>query len=622
MQALDAAVTAAAAAQGERSSHYPGKIKRKTSDHGHYGHHGAHHRHGHAHVVHHAHPKTSRSESNLMKLSRTPSSSTMSALTSESGSTAHSRKRREHKDEEIVQVIEGDGEGEDVEEAEDEEWESGEETPAPGSRRHRSVSDPVKQAALRRVSGASAAASTASQQQQDAKGGGSPLDLGAPTPGVEPPVTQRTTGFPAAVTTPGSVSTPASASDAAPGAATPPSDSMRSTSATSQVIATESDSSDVRPAEPPISAQSQGGPAVDNTAEGSAFPFPRIPKEETRETYTDDHAVVQSPTSIKQQQKAPKASAPAPIRGRVDSLPAVPAMAESAPQHAPVMTKQASHTSLRSLRAPHPLNSPSDPRGPGHGSPTSKRVASLHYPPAAPAVVYRETVGGQGWDETGSAGATSAPASATAASATSAAGQTPDKPPGRTERMGSFSSVRSLKDLLAQSGIATPSRNQTFAGSAPSSRHPSRRLTAMQAASAASRLNTTSDPVAYHQSLGFSPATAETAHLLSRFLPAKKQRRPRWVITLREAQLAGEAAERGEMHDYRVGLTDGQYREAHESLVQTLKQMPRSTMPRRGPRSYYNILSPEEQPIEPAQGQTPFEASVARCLVQRPKLVM
>jgi hypothetical protein len=151
----------------------------------------------------------------------------------------------------------------------------------------------------------------------------------------------------------------------------------------------------------------------------------------------------------------------------------------------------------------------------------------------------------------------------------------------------------------------------------------------MQAASAASRLNTTSDPVAYHHSLGFSPATAETAHLLSRFLPAKKPHRPRWSITHREALEAAEATERGEMPNYRIGLTDGQYREAHESLVATLKEVGKSQQLRRGPRSQgYTALLTGATAEEPAPrnshraGQTPFELSMARCMTQRPALVV
>lgn len=153
----------------------------------------------------------------------------------------------------------------------------------------------------------------------------------------------------------------------------------------------------------------------------------------------------------------------------------------------------------------------------------------------------------------------------------------------------------------------------------------------MQAATAVSRLNTTSDPVAYHQSLGFSPATAETAHLLSRFLPQKRSRRPRWAITAREALAAHQALEAGEEppEPGRVGLTDGQYRDAHESLLATLRSLGGTRHARRGtaPRSYsYQSLlgATEEMSIAPRRregtGMSPFELSAARCMAQRPRV--
>jgi hypothetical protein len=485
--------------------------------------------------------------------------------------------------EEEIQVIEDDAAA--AEDAEEGEWESGDETPA----RHRSVSNPAE-AMYRRVSEAStrSAQEQQPQQPQDEPVVSPDAVAAAPTP-RDPPATQRTTGFPGAR----APLTPASIASVSAGATSQSEHSPAASTVGSAAL------------------EVTTKPAATRTRDG--FPFPEMPRDRehedgadgAKETHTDDHASVAA-ASPQRERRVPSTQTGIQ-RSRVPSMPAQ------------TLTKQASYTSLRSLRAPHPLNS--------HDNRTeaSKRMSSIHCPPAAPAVVYRESVGGLGWEV-----AVASPTSATGAP------DTPVTPQGcRTERIGSFSSVRSLKGVLSTSS-ASP-RTPTFSsGTGP--RHPSRRLTALQAASAAARLNTTSDTVAYHQSLGFSAATAETAHLLSRFLPPKAPHRPGWVITTREAIEAHAAAERGELHEYRLGLTDGQYRDAHESLVHTLKEI-KAQQPRgRARSSYYGYgallggaanaaaqpfsADAAAVPVGAGDGQTPFELSVARCLTQRPKFVV
>lgn len=566
MQVLDAVAPPAAA-----------KMKRKTSEH---------HAVNHAHVHRPHGPKTSRSESHLPGLSRTPSSGTVSQLQSDG-----SRRRKDVE----VEVISGDGGDDDGDDGED--WESGDEaaTPAGGSRKHRSVSDPAK-ATPRRTSTQSSAAPLPE----------SPLDLRIPTPGHEPPATQKTTGFPGAPTplTPASIASGASQSQLSLGRP----QSERSASGISQALAAGS------------AVEGEAGypfPAMDGKKETHRDSSTDRPDRQSQERHaerqpdrqadrqtdkqTDRRTSRQAERQTERQgDRRAERQAPRPSRPAAERQPTPPAPEKAVP--APLtLARQPSMTSVRSihsLRAPHPLNSPVDTRG--FDTPGGKRSTSMHFPPVAPAVVYRETVGGHGWDEAGSDVEPTTP---------------------RTQRIGSFSSVRSLKDIFA--GAQTPTRVTSFTAPSAGSRTPSRRITALQAASAAARLNTTSDPVAYHQSLGFSPATAETAHFLSRFLPTKKQRRPRWAISVREAMEAHEKAAAGEEPDYRVGLTDGQYRDAHESLVDTMRNLGIAPAPRRGRSSGYHALlsggSVEEVLPKQGSGQTPFAISVARCMAQRPR---
>ena len=187
------------------------------------------------------------------------------------------------------------------------------------------------------------------------------------------------------------------------------------------------------------------------------------------------------------------------------------------------------HSPLHRRRLPSLLNSPDKHR----------RLPSFQITPAAPPVVYRETVNGRGWDvteEDSEAGPAGEPSSFASAS-TMANGS----------RLPSSSSSRSLHSI----------------GSVKEGSSPRSRRSAFQAASALSRLPSTNDAALYYQSLGYPSSAAETAHLISRFLPPKRVRRPAWEITPQEVNEGTS----------RIGLTTSEYREAHESLVRSMKEM-------------------------------------------------
>ena len=283
--------------------------------------------------------------------------------------------------------------------------------------------------------------------------------------------------------------------------------------------------------------------------------------------------------------------------------------------------------SMQSLRAPpHPLNSPMSSKAapavvttsrPGSmfGSPTKgKQVQTLnHVHPVAPPVIYREVAQGHSWD---------IPEEQESAPAV-------DPSINRRDSHASFSSVH-LRSLI---------NGSSSDGSKSSSPHPSlgpRRITALQAASAASKLHTTTDPALYHQSLGYPSTSAETAHLISRFLPPKKIKRPAWEIPANSPEM-------------RIGLQNGEYREAHESLVRSMREMGQpssNSASRRISRnvSLASLATTDEGAAGSSvgsdgvgigvvrgkggnfvvarggwRGKTPFELSVERCLAQKPQ---
>lgn len=581
------------------------KTKRKTSEP-----HAAHTSHAHAHharVAAHHHAKPSRSDTHLPRLADSPSSSSLSQVSL--GQERPQPKKRGSKADVEVEVIAGPDQGDDAE------WESGEETPAGRSKRaeHTMQLPPLQRVAETAPAMRRTRSSAASMQLVE-----SPSDLPTPSPGHEPRETQRTTGFPGVPLTPASQPSGTVSNASQPGSRPASVIALsRPASHVNLVAAATAGASGARtPTTAGVSTGQHTGD-MSSTRDSQGFPFP--PMVSNGPTSEAASPARQTSSTTSQRDSPAKTSTkgvPSPLKPTHRRTPS----ASTAPLTAPLLRRPPSHASLRSMQSlrapPHPLNSTG-----ALDSPKQKRTASLHYPPAAPALVSRETVEGLGWE-----GDDPAP---------------PKRMEPRPARVGSFSSVRSLKDLLTGGGSNGPSsplapthpgRRVVSSATPSTSSAPARRLTAMQAATAVSRLGTTSDPVAYHQSLGFSPATAETAHLLSRFLPPKRRNRPRWAITTREALAAHHALEAGEEppEPGRIGLTDGQYRDAHESLVATLRSLGRTQHARRGtaPRSYsyQSLLGATDElsiagaPRREGTGMSPFEMSVARCLAQRPRV--
>lgn len=312
---------------------------------------------------------------------------------------------------------------------------------------------------------------------------------------------------------------------------------------------------------------------------------------------------------------------------------------------APRLRQRSSNASLRSTASyrapPHPLNTQPPLRTTPHSRSGSTAVSpdefdirrSMHHPPIAPPVINTESAEGHTWDIPEDREPT--------ASAI--------RPPPPVSRRDSTTSQRSLRAIFQP----TSTRIQATASAGPSSSgqqsreltqqhslNPSRRMTALEAAAAAAKLHTTTNPALYHQSLGHSPSAAETAHLISRFLPPKKSTKPRWNIT-------PEMMQDGHPH---LGLTEGDYREAHDSLIRQMRDLnltsssaSRRQQDRRVSRpptgSYLALATPTVRngwdtnvgiiktrngPLTVSRGggwrgKTPFELGVERCLAQRPK---
>ena len=267
--------------------------------------------------------------------------------------------------------------------------------------------------------------------------------------------------------------------------------------------------------------------------------------------------------------------------------------------------------SIQSLRAPpHPLNSPTGYRshmapattssgytptsagyagaGPsGLASPSRAKPPSMHYPPAAPPIINPEQAAGHAWEipedgeyraegssessgarrgMEGSAGSLRQSQSQTQDSGSKNKGKAP------MARSGSFASVRSITNILSGVTVSSSSahgQDNTHASSTTASGdspRPNRRRTALEATSLASKYRTTSSAAEYHSSLGYPSTSAETAHLISRFLPPKKVKRPAWDIS-------PEDMRSGNLPASGIGLTNGDYREAHESLVRTMRNL-------------------------------------------------
>ena len=324
----------------------------------------------------------------------------------------------------------------------------------------------------------------------------------------------------------------------------------------------------------------------------------------------------------------------------------------SASGMAPRLRQRSSNTSLRSTASyrapPHPLNTQPQPRTANHSRAGSTAVSpdeydirrSMHHPPIAPPVINTESAEGHTWDlpedrETSRSSSSMGPPGGI-------------RPPPLVSRRDSTTSQRSLRAIFQP----TSSRAQASTSMGPSTSSsgqqardslnghagtgPTRRMTAIEAAAAASRLSTTNNAALYHQSLGYSPSASETAHLISRFLPAKKSTKPPWNIT-------PEMVQDGQPH---LGLTDGDYREAHDSLIRQMRELGSVSSSRRQDRrvskppmgglgvpavvrngvegSSMGTIKTRNGPLNVSRGggwggKTPFELGVERCLAQRPK---
>jgi hypothetical protein len=297
--------------------------------------------------------------------------------------------------------------------------------------------------------------------------------------------------------------------------------------------------------------------------------------------------------------------------------------------------------SVQSLRAPpHPLNSPTGyktgihPSSSTQTSPRRSKGPSMHHPPIAPPVISSDVANGTRWisnglPEDGEADVPRSPAAPRRPANGNGAG------PSTMARSSSFASIRSIATLLGSTTISsTPSSQSPSQAQGQMRPPPNRRPTAMEATSKAARMRSTADPAAYHASLGLSPATADTAHLISRFLPPPKTSRPTWEIHP-SAMVDGYPS---------LGLTNGDYRESHEALVRTMMSMgvekPATT------RSTSYLGSGAITPRQPGlsissidevagvgiikgskglmvsrggwEGRSPFLLSVDRCLAQKP----
>lgn len=372
----------------------------------------------------------------------------------------------------------------------------------------------------------------------------------------------------------------------------------------------------------PQGTRSSAGSGLPITHESPSFPFPTV--------------------NVLYSASSPLASTdPTTLRDRISSADGIskPRRRLASGTEPPRIPHRRSISSLRSahfLRAPpHPLNSSTGYRsemlptvgtsrpGSAFTAPEKKdRVPSMHHPPLAPPIVYRENASGQGWDDP---------------ERQESSGRVQINSHDMGQRKSSSSSARSLNGILTGPIYNRPQVSPAASSaSSHASNAPRPRRSALEAAASMSKLPTTHDPALYYQSLGLPSTSAETAHLISRFLPQKKIVRPSWEISPAEAR-EGHVG---------IGLTNGDYREAHESLVRSMRDLSLGTTASRRSASksysYRNLLGsgsssatdvvaqggvgmisgingPKMVSRGAWRGRTPFELSVERCLAQRPK---
>ncbi|OCF42925.1 hypothetical protein I317_03276 [Kwoniella heveanensis CBS 569] len=631
-------------------------------------------------------PKSSRSDTNLPRLSRTTSmtsnashSSEASRTTTSTTNTGHAThqnkprpRRNSHvKSEESVHVLDENGQA--TEEIDDEEgggWESGDLEISPEKSKKGKMRDPANtrstvSATMRRAASDSTVEPSAAGNKSGGKnkstnhptisgvlGDGNlvdtPSNINGPHP---PPLTQRTTGFAGGVQ-PLDPQIAAQLPAADPHPIVTPHPIRRNTSAKSLVgpIAMEPVQSDQGvPTEPPKigndnddqgeadkqPSRPANGPLRHRSTEGSglpqgredtsspSYPFPQMPPPDQSDKDKQSDAPVPSAgeqpkqshrrnDSQQEQPQHPSRATTYPQPQKQSQSSSQPRSRQTSSQNGPhpPLRHRYSNSSLRSIQSlrapPHPLNSPTAYRtassrpGSMFGSPTKgkggrdtgrserERVHSMHQPPVpAPQVSY-EVAQGQGWD-------VGIPEEDTPRRSINEMGAGPAAGTAK-KRQDSVSSTRSIRSIFAgtmsnpggiapslsqQGEVSASSRLQSASrqrvstqqsqnqGSDSAQPRLSRRQTAMEAASAASKMATTSDPALYHHSQGHSSTTAESCFLVSRFLPFKKIERPRWEMDMRDP-LVHEELEAGNL---KVGLTNGDYRQAHESLVRSIRQL-------------------------------------------------
>ncbi|WVN88290.1 uncharacterized protein L203_103495 [Cryptococcus depauperatus CBS 7841] len=276
-------------------------------------------------------------------------------------------------------------------------------------------------------------------------------------------------------------------------------------------------------------------------SESPSYPFPKMPSPDNTRDYpnsTEETRARKHSASTQTGQQSRQAS----FKAAVPSL-----------RHRP---SNSSLRSVQSLRAPpHPLNSPNTCRRSGVIDSPSRdgkreRVTSMHQPPIPQPQISYEVAQGQGWGQILEEDAFRKSISNESNTGPSVVGTMRS----RDLRRSSEASTRSIRSIFGNTISSLP----------PASPQPSKRLTAFEAATAAAKRPTTNNPALYHHSLGHPSGSAESCFLISRFLPPKKISRPKWEINIHDQ----DRIENGN-----VGLTNGDYRSAHESLVSTLRDL-------------------------------------------------
>jgi len=565
-------------------------------------------------------PKSSKSDSVVLKLTRSTSrSSNTSSQHGHDNKGNGGRPRFKEKDSEgSVVVVDDSGQEVEIEqgEVEDEEWDDDDTPPKvkqdgeeDEEEEEDSDKDPMSQAMRRTMSASVATLKTQSPEEMSVK----PASITSPistTSRPEAPVltTRKTTGFGGKHPEPSpepEVYEPLRRTQSVKELAAEAIGSERK--ATAQKLAM-TDQSQGQKSHTRQGSSGAGGPSRTRSTDGSGIPNDKAAQIETSPSYPFPRVLdagLERTTSNGLRQSSGH-STPAERKS------------SNGLRHIPSNTSIRSTVSYRA--PPHPLNSSL-----GHARTASTALStdmdmrrSMHQPPLAPPVIYRVQAEGHTWDLLESPEAE------------------PPAPP-QMSRRESTSSQRSLRAIFQP----TSSRMQQRSASGPSPGHaqsgassqngpiPNRRPTAMEAASAASKMHTTTNAALYHQSLGYSTSQAETAHLISRFLPAKPAHKAPWILT-------------SDSEPGAKGITESEYKPSHDSLCRMMKNLgvpPKTSRNRNQTGSGFRkasrftsnlltvpvvgIIKSKNGPLRIERGgwggKTPIELSIARCQAQRPK---